>query len=224
MTILAIDTCANFCAAAIFGDDGTLKSTAGDDIGRGHAARLLDIVQSALTDASTELATLSRVIVTVGPGSFTGIRVGVATARGYGVALGIPVDGITTFALLDAHVRAERSGDLETSVAISGGRGQVFLQGFTRLSVADGEPRSLDLENTASANVPVGAILVGNGAPLIDPDGTNPQMLGDHASGDIAYAYQAATFAIRTPEPLYIRGADAKPQNAFALPRRSVLT
>ena len=224
MTILAIDTCANLCAAAVFGDDGELKSRACDDIGRGHAARLLGIVDEALAGDAAKLSDLTRVIVAVGPGSFTGIRVGVATARGYGVTLDVSVVGITTFALLNAQARANHANDIETCVAVAGGRGQAFVQRFSKQGLAVGEPRVMALDNAAPLDLPTDVFLIGNAALLLDPDHVHPHLLADRATGDIAHAFQAAEIETREPEPLYIRAADAKPQSDFALPRKSALT
>ncbi|MEO0542299.1 MAG: tRNA (adenosine(37)-N6)-threonylcarbamoyltransferase complex dimerization subunit type 1 TsaB [Pseudomonadota bacterium] len=224
MAILAIDTCANLCAAAVFRDDGSLRSRAVDDIGRGHAARLLGIVDEALLEAKVTLSDIERVLVTIGPGSFTGIRVGVATARGYGVALKIPVEGITTFALLDAQARAEQPGEVETTVAISGGRGQIFTQRISADALPVGPPEIVAVEHIDDVDLAKGSVLVGNAAPLLDPSKANRHLLEDRATGDIAYAFRVAEHHTDAPEPLYIRGADAKPQQSFALPRKSALT
>ncbi|MEO1700688.1 MAG: tRNA (adenosine(37)-N6)-threonylcarbamoyltransferase complex dimerization subunit type 1 TsaB [Pseudomonadota bacterium] len=224
MTILAIDTCANLCAAALFGKDGVLRSRACEDIGRGHGARLLAVVDEALSGASTALSDLSRVIVTVGPGSFTGIRVGVATARGYGVALRIPVNAVTTFALMNLQTRAEQACSSETVIAIAGGRGQAFVMRYAKDGGEMGSPASIELENASSVELPEGAVLVGNAAHLLDPKKTRQHALAECATGDISFACHAAQLFPREPEPLYIRAADAKPQSKFALPRMRVET
>ncbi|MEO1747756.1 MAG: tRNA (adenosine(37)-N6)-threonylcarbamoyltransferase complex dimerization subunit type 1 TsaB [Pseudomonadota bacterium] len=224
MTILAIDTCANLCAAAIFSDDGALKSRACDDIGRGHAARLLGIIEEALTTANQTLDDLQKVIVTIGPGSFTGIRVGVAAARGYGVALGIPVEGITTFALLNAEARQLLAKDAKTCVAITGGRGQIFAQRFGRHAEPVGTPHVINQDEETLFPLDEREYLIGNAATHLARDNQWEAMLVDQATGDISNACLATMSGIFTPEPLYIRDADAKPQSDFALPRKSVLT
>ncbi|MEL6202923.1 MAG: tRNA (adenosine(37)-N6)-threonylcarbamoyltransferase complex dimerization subunit type 1 TsaB [Pseudomonadota bacterium] len=224
MTILAIDTCANLCAAAVFDDEGGLRSRSSDDIGRGHAARLLGIVEEALGAAGAALDDLTKVIVTVGPGSFTGIRVGVSAARGYGIALGIPVDGITTFALLNVEGRQRLAEDDATFVAISGGRGQIFAQRFGSDAAPLGGPFVIAQDQEYLPSLSRTEHLIGNAGSLVAHDNHQGVLLGDRATGDISGAYRAAQSGTFAPEPLYIRDADAKPQNSFALPRKSVLT
>ena len=83
MIVLAIDTAGTGCYAALYDSDRDIVlGAAGDDIGRGHAERLMEFVDAALDAAGTDIKAVGRIAVTVGPGSFTGIRVGVAAARG----------------------------------------------------------------------------------------------------------------------------------------------
>ena len=94
MTILAIDTSASLCAAAVF--DGELElGRSVIDIGKGHAEHLMGVIEAALAAANVTYAGMSRIVVAIGPGSFTGIRVGVSTARGLALALGVPAIGIS---------------------------------------------------------------------------------------------------------------------------------
>ncbi|MEL6436641.1 MAG: tRNA (adenosine(37)-N6)-threonylcarbamoyltransferase complex dimerization subunit type 1 TsaB [Pseudomonadota bacterium] len=217
MTVLAIDTCANLCAAALFDPvDGTVLATMTEDLGRGHAERLTSLVGETLASAAIAFSDLSRIIVTVGPGSFTGIRVGVSAARGYGMALGVPVDGITSFALL-AHGGAAAEGT--ALVTVAGGRGQVFAQMFAQRE-AVGDAMVIQVGDNASASQSVPTLL-GNGAPLIDPGETCRHVFPDRATGDIDDAFRAFKAGSVAPEPLYLRAADAKPQTGFALPRAS---
>jgi tRNA threonylcarbamoyladenosine biosynthesis protein TsaB len=89
MRVLAIDTALANCAAAVL-DDGTASAcfeTCGEEIGRGHAEKLMDMIGTVMAESSTAFSDLDRVAVTVGPGSFTGLRVGLAVARGFGLVL-----------------------------------------------------------------------------------------------------------------------------------------
>ncbi len=106
MISLAIDTSAHLCAAAVhdLATDAILAE-ASEDIGRGHAERLMDVISGVLAAAGVEYSGLSRVIVTVGPGSFTGVRVGLATARGIALGLGVDVCGVS---VLEAAAEAAR--------------------------------------------------------------------------------------------------------------------
>ena len=97
MIILALDTAGVDCAAAVY-DSGrnTVLGEASDMIGKGHAEHLIGIVDRALDQAGVTLSHIDRLAVTVGPGSFTGIRVGVAAARGFALSLDVPAVGVTT--------------------------------------------------------------------------------------------------------------------------------
>ncbi len=101
MIILALDTAGVDCAAAVY-DSGrdTMLGEASDMIGKGHAEHLMGIVDRALNQAGVALSAVDRIAVTIGPGSFTGIRVGVAAARGFALSLGVPAVGITTLAVM----------------------------------------------------------------------------------------------------------------------------
>ncbi|MCB1426400.1 MAG: tRNA (adenosine(37)-N6)-threonylcarbamoyltransferase complex dimerization subunit type 1 TsaB, partial [Notoacmeibacter sp.] len=97
MTLLAIDTAANLCAACLSdAETGAILGAEVLDIGKGHAEQLMDVIAQAMAEAGAQWPDLTRLAVTVGPGSFTGIRVGVAAARGLALALDLPLTGITT--------------------------------------------------------------------------------------------------------------------------------
>src|SRR4051794_26516035 len=97
MKILAIDTAANLCAACVFdGDADRELGRSVRDIGKGHAEVLMDVIAEALAAAGAAFGDLDAVAVAVGPGSFTGIRVGVSVARGLALAQKIPAAGVST--------------------------------------------------------------------------------------------------------------------------------
>ena len=107
MIVLAIDTAGTGCFAAVYDDStDTLLASAGADIGRGHAELLMGFIDQALAKSGKVLADIGRIAVTVGPGSFTGIRVGVAAARGFALALGVPAVGVTTLSAIAEAARA----------------------------------------------------------------------------------------------------------------------
>src|SRR6478736_7570939 len=111
MIILALDTAGVDCAAAIY-DSGrnTMLGEASDMIGKGHAEHLMGMVDRALDQAGVALSDVDRLAVTIGPGSFTGIRVGVAAARGFALSLGVPAVGITTLAVMAEAQRQKTPG------------------------------------------------------------------------------------------------------------------
>jgi tRNA threonylcarbamoyl adenosine modification protein YeaZ len=149
MRLLAIDTATPACSVALFQDH---RLIAGDYavIGRGHAERLVPMI-AALPDRGRA----DRICVSLGPGSFTGVRIGLATARALGLAWGAEVLGYPTLALVAGMARGE-SGQA-VSVAMTGGHGEWFVQTFTGAGLPDGEAVSL---SPAEAQAACAAALV----------------------------------------------------------------
>jgi len=222
MLTLAIDTATNFCSACLW-DEASDRVLAEEerDIGRGHAEQLMQVVETAMRSGGRDYSDLGRIAVAIGPGSFTGIRVGVAAARGFGLALGVPVVGVTTLEALAFDAVENASGPF--TVAVRGGRGQYFMQDFDASGQALGEPAAVD-EAAAEAAIPESAgLLVGNAAAEIAERlaaaGRRLPVLEDRATGTIATVARLSARSSHAPVPLYLRGADAKPQEGFALAR-----
>jgi tRNA threonylcarbamoyl adenosine modification protein YeaZ len=111
MRILAIDTSLEACAVGIDQDDLTAAAVIlSETIGRGHAERLFGMITAALLEAHVTLADIERFAVTVGPGSFTGIRVGIAAVRGFALATKKPAIGISNLAVHAESARAAAGG------------------------------------------------------------------------------------------------------------------
>lgn len=227
MIVLAIDTAASLCAACLWDGGSGERGRVVLDLGKGHAEHLIGVIDAALDEAGLAYAQLDAIAVSVGPGSFTGVRVGVATARGLALALGVPAIGVPTLEALAADARGAH-GARPVLAMLDGGRGQVFCaayaaDGSTRRApvalsrdeaeqlVRDAGPESLLIGSAAGE-------LAGAAAPPLDIAGTG-------ATADIAtYARLAAERIdrgepVERPVPLYLRAADARPQSAFALPR-----
>ena len=130
MFVLAIDTALSACSAAVL-DAENDSVVAGDSLlmERGHAERLIPLVEQVMSDAGLDFEHLSRIAVTVGPGSFTGLRVGLSAARGFGLTANRPVVGVTTLAALAAPFLALDDAVPVVSV-IDARHGHVFLQMF----------------------------------------------------------------------------------------------
>ena len=105
MIILALDTCLSACSTALLRDDVVLARRV-EVMARGHQERLAGLVAETLAEAGLAFSDLNRIAVTVGPGSFTGLRVGLAFAKGLGSALGLPVIGIGTLEAMAAALKA----------------------------------------------------------------------------------------------------------------------
>ncbi|WP_421854803.1 tRNA (adenosine(37)-N6)-threonylcarbamoyltransferase complex dimerization subunit type 1 TsaB [Oricola sp.] len=220
MLTLAIDTAANFCSACLHDSEtGGMLAAEERDIGRGHAEQLIDVVGTVLQSSGKSFDDIAKIAVAVGPGSFTGIRVGVAAARGFGLALGVPVAGVTTLEALHHDVRAMEAKGAVT-VAVRGGRGQVFMQSFGAGGEAVSQAAAVD-EDGAMRAVPEDVeLLAGNAAAEIAAQMSRPvQAVLARATGSIGAIAILGARSDRQPVPLYLRGADAKPQHGFALPR-----
>jgi tRNA threonylcarbamoyladenosine biosynthesis protein TsaB len=181
---LVIETATAACSVALI-DDGILIASDAVVVGRGHAERLLPMI-AALPDGGRA----DEIWVDCGPGSFTGIRVGVAAARGLGFGWGVPVAGYSSMALIAADWFVRNDGDAVT-VVIEGGHGEVFVQPF-----AAGPLRA----TAPLVSVPRdGAILSGSLAGDVPPDARNAGLLPD---------------APLPARPIYGRVPDAKPMVA----------
>jgi tRNA threonylcarbamoyl adenosine modification protein YeaZ len=223
--VLAIDTAANLCAACAW-DTGAGRELgrAVHDIGKGHAEVLMDMIGEALTAADgLTFRQVGAVAVAVGPGSFTGIRVGVAAARGLALALKVPAAGVSTLEALAFEAR-ERVGPEPVLAAIDGGRDGIYAG----LYDGGGEllrPAAVAELETVARLAREAAVLVGSAARRVrEASGAAMPALGSEAAtADIVvYARLAAArgFSGEKPRPLYLRAPDAKPQGAHILPRR----
>src|ERR1700741_2899698 len=119
--LLVFDTSSAACTAALFDGSGACIANADEVIGRGHAERLVPMI-AELMDGRTAM----RILVGVGPGSFTGIRVAVAAAHGLAIGWGAELTGMSSLALLAAGAR----GSGEIAAAVVGGHGELFVQQF----------------------------------------------------------------------------------------------
>lgn len=225
MILLAIDTAASLCAACVHdGDAGAELGREVLDIGKGHAERLIGVIESAFGRAGLAYADLDRVGVSIGPGSFTGVRVGVATARGLALALGIPAVGVNTLEALAAEAHADFP-DRPILAAIDGRRGDLYCAVYAPDDAVLSEPAAISVADAILLARRHDAALVGNGGDAILAAAGNypPLDTGLHkATADIGfYARLAAASGAKNekPKPLYLRGADAKPQSGFALAR-----
>jgi tRNA threonylcarbamoyladenosine biosynthesis protein TsaB len=138
MICLALDTALDACSAALL-RDGVVLAEETRDIGRGHAEVLMAVVETVLDGARLGILDCDRFAVTVGPGSFTGIRVGLAAARGFAVAAGRPVVGVSTLEALAADAGA--AGPV--LAVIDARRDEVYAGLFGPTHEAGGPPRPL---------------------------------------------------------------------------------
>jgi len=230
MKILAIDTALPAVSACIF-ESGAAEPLAAETIAmeRGHAEALMPLIDRVVSAVEGGFSALDRVAVTVGPGSFTGIRVGIAAARGVGLACGIPVVGVSTLAALAAPLILESTGGV-IAAAVDARHGNVFMAAFVsggRILVA---PRIAPIRE-AVRTLGAGPIRVtGSGAPMLAIEawamGLSVDVVGELVSPDIGYVARLGLLA--DPEtaparPLYIKPPDAKPQSGAGIARAPVV-
>lgn len=227
MYILAIDTALSACSVAVL-DMEADKVVAGDSflMERGHAETLIPMAERIMAEAGLDFTDLARIAVTVGPGSFTGLRVGLSAARGFGLTANVPVVGVTTLAALAAPYLAF-DDSLPVVSAIDARHDHVFLQMFGAGGRTVIAPRAAHVKDAARAAA-IGAVrLVGSGAPLVaeawPPGEREPVLVEAMAAPDVAWVARlgaVADPARAEPRPLYLRSADAKPQDRARIARR----
>jgi len=220
MIVLAIDTAGVDCSAALYDSAaGKVLSAVTETIGKGHAERLMAVIDEALAAATLPLKAVERVAVVIGPGSFTGIRVGVAAARGLGLALGVETVGVTTLEVLARKFLDEHPGR-PVVVAMDAKRDEVYTQAFSARAEALSHPAALSPEGASELASSLSAVTTGSwvehslGKGVAEND--------DRDRFDITVVARIAAEKpadAQRPKPLYLRGPDAKPQTGFALAR-----
>ena len=206
MKTLIIDTALGACTA-VAADGARVIAAETEEMARGHQERLGGMARAAMASAGWSFEDLDRIAVTTGPGSFTGLRVGLAFAQGLGLALDRPVTGLSTLAALARDVEA---GPGEAVWAlIDARRGQVYGQRFAD-HVQTEDPAALALEDAAAriARETDGVTLVGSGAALAASQGA--RLIDRAAPSPQALAHLAADQPEGEARPLYLRAPDAK--------------
>jgi tRNA threonylcarbamoyladenosine biosynthesis protein TsaB len=228
MLVLAFDTAQGACSAAI-SRDGVLLAQCHEVMQRGHAEKLLPMVENIRLQAAVDYADLDLIAVTIGPGTFTGVRVGLAAARALALVHGTPLLGIGTLELLAqgalrmAAVSSVPSGaqmDQGSAVvaAIDARREELYAQVFDLAGAAVTQPtvgsmEQLRLDITALDISP--GCIVGTGAELLQaavPDWrVEPSIIfPDAAVLALAAPGLRARVSATAPSPLYLRAPDAR--------------
>ena len=218
MLILAIDTALDACAAAVLDTEaGRLVAQESQSMKRGHAEALMPLIARVMKQAGVAFGRLDRIAVTRGPGSFTGLRVGLSAARGIALAAGKPVVGLTT---LTAYAAPIVSADSEHPVisAIDARHDHVYFQVVSGDGGPLMAPGVVTIEEALGASRFGAPHLVGNAARILadrwPADAPPPIEVDARPAPDIAWV--AWLGAAVTPDtaparPYYLRAPDAKP-------------
>ena len=200
MRTLVIDTATKACSVALYDGDLVMASHF-EVIGRGHAERLLPLIADLPDRGKAD-----RIVVNIGPGSFTGIRVGVAAARALGFAWGVPVSGYGCLTLVAAMANIQSEIPQAIDVVMSGGHGEYFFESFDESVASQGAAISLAPDNAAQRSN--AAIVTGDAAVALVAN--RGQGVAIDLLPDAAYWHLIATLPALSASPVYGRAPDAK--------------
>ncbi|MGE5538335.1 MAG: tRNA (adenosine(37)-N6)-threonylcarbamoyltransferase complex dimerization subunit type 1 TsaB [Gemmatimonas sp.] len=217
MIVLGIDAASTACSAAVLAD-GNIAAERFAAMERGQAEALVPMIAETLRAAGITPAALGAVAVTVGPGAFTGVRIGLAAARGLAIAANLPCIGVTTFEAVIERVAAGASRGEILVAAIESKREEVFLQPFDATRMPLGEPFAAAPEDAGRALPEGDLVVVGDAAGRLVAGLRRPARVSP-VSGPPRAACVAAVAARRVhagntgvlPRPFYLRPPDARP-------------
>jgi tRNA threonylcarbamoyladenosine biosynthesis protein TsaB len=229
MNILALDTSMGACSAALLRADGTQQAIFARQVpmARGHAEALLPMVAEIMDEAGVEFAAVDRIAATLGPGSFTGVRIAIAAARGIALVTDAKLWGTDSLTVMAWVTLAESSAEGPFAVAVDARRSMLYLGLF------DGEGKRLQgpvlvAPDAAIALLPEGCNKVfGSGAAFLAEAALASGLRLEASLPDLQpSAANLAELALKADEtlpslrPLYLRAPDAKPQAPSAVARR----
>lgn len=218
MRVLAFDTALPACSAALF-DGDRLLAQQNAAMPRGQAERLVPMIEAVRDEAGLDLADIDLICVTVGPGTFTGVRIGIAAARGLALATGAPVLGQTTCEAVAANVAT--FGEDPILVAMDARRGEVYVQAFGP-GPATAPPVLRPWDDIGDMAPPSGGLVVGSAAEQVLPllPGVRLGDVSPLPSAACFGRFAARRFADARPgpklTPLYLRAPDARLPGAGA--------
>ncbi|MBX2805898.1 MAG: tRNA (adenosine(37)-N6)-threonylcarbamoyltransferase complex dimerization subunit type 1 TsaB [Hyphomicrobiales bacterium] len=229
MTILAIDTSMAACSAAILADGGGAALLRFEPMTRGHAEAIFAMVADVMAEAECGFDALSAIAVTIGPGSFTGVRAGLAAARGFALAAKVPVIGVTSLEVMAQKCVRERS-EAESgnpfAIVQDARREEAYVQLFDAAGTPLDDAEILPVIQIASELSATIGIAYGSGAVMLSDQmqargrtlqAGLPDLLPDAAC--LAHLAAGREPAEHPPAPLYLRPPDAKPQTGKSFER-----
>lgn len=232
MKILALDTATSSCSVAFWAEG--VKACRATVMERGHAEALMPMVVEVMAETGVAFPDVDLVAVTVGPGSFTGLRIGLAAARGMALAAGLPCLGITTLEAVVESVDRRRQADRMVLAALDSKRGDVFVQAFSAVDRPLGPPVAVSVDDLrtivpAGMNLDHPVVVVGSAAETAVRVLTDAGRQAVAAAAAVPVASAVAVIAARRhrrgakperpPSPLYLRPPDIGPVHG-GLPSR----
>ncbi len=231
--VLALDAATEACSSAVVVGDVELASRF-EPLKRGHAERLMPMIETVMAEAGLDYSALGAIATTIGPGSFTGVRVGLATARGISLAAALPLVGVTTLEALAVAVPPEERQGHRILAALDALRGQIYAQWFD----AAGLPLSLPMaaaaaQVVAASDAAAAWVVVGSGANAIldalgparvrvvrssAADWPEAATIGRLVSLRASLAGGIGRLAATSVQPLYLRDAGARPLEGAGMP------
>lgn len=230
MNTLAFDTCFGACSVAATwdGPEGRSGAYRCERLARGHAERLTPMIGEAMSEAPFGFPEIALIVVTTGPGTFTGQRVGIAAARALALATGAPVGTLSSLAVMAYTAAAEIPDEVAgkvLAVAVDARRGEIYFQAFAASDMAPLGPPELTTPHAAVRALGAQATLaVGSGADALAVEAKG---LGFPVTARLGVLEPDVRFVPHgsvppgkaLPRPLYLRPPDAKPQDGAALAR-----
>ena len=227
MRVLGIDTALAACSACVV-DAGDPEPLSSESLGmdRGHAEALLPLIDRVVSQVDGSFESLDRVAVTIGPGSYTGLRVGISAARAIGLAAGIPVIGVSTLSALLAPLMASETRKL-LAAAVDAKHGQIYFQAIAPGGRTIIPPSVLSIREAVRLMGSGPVLMSGSGAPAVANEawaqGVDVTVHEARPAPDVAWVARlgaVADPAQALPKPLYLKGPDAKPQDNARVLRR----
>lgn len=227
MRILAIDTALGACSACVLDTSDpaplAIEQTAME---RGHAEALMPMIERVMAKVEGGFSSLDRVAVTIGPGSYTGLRVGISAARAIALAAGIPAIGISTLAASAAPFIG-REGGRVVAAAVDAKHGQVWFQAMNAQGKQLVSVRQVNHRDAARAIGAGPVSLVGSAALAVANEawaiGLDALVVDDAKAPDVTWVARLGMIAdpeSAPPRPLYLKPPETTPQDRARLPRR----
>jgi tRNA threonylcarbamoyladenosine biosynthesis protein TsaB len=232
MNILAFDTCFDACSVCVARSSAAgieALASALEQFQTGHAERLVPMIAEVMAQAGVGFPDMDRIAVTVGPGTFTGTRIGIAAARGLALVTDVPVVGASSLAVMAIVAERElasRNAAEDLVVAVDARRGEVYAQAFGVSARELSPPQLLPIEAAAQLGGSPALLVVGSGSAAVAEAATRagrqataslPGLLPD-ATALAALAVDLAP-GDGPVAPLYLRPPDAKPQDGKSIAR-----